>query len=88
MKAVDSPDLGGYVTAPVTVGRGLWLGVIGTESELKVLDPLSLKTGRSLPVSAGVPTVLLVANKSMWVSIENEPAKKAWVLRLPLSAFD
>jgi len=35
-----------------------------------------------------VPTVLLVANKSMWVSIENEPAKKAWVLRLPLSAFD
>jgi len=32
--------------------------------------------------------VLLVANTSMWVSIENEPAMKGWVLRLPLSAFD
>jgi hypothetical protein len=32
--------------------------------------------------------VLLVANKSLWVSIEDEPAKKAWVLRLPLGAFE
>jgi virginiamycin B lyase len=88
MKAVDSPEFDGHVTAPVTVGHGLWLGVIGTESQLTALDPLSLKTGRTLSVSAGGPTVLLVASKSMWVSIENEPAKQAWVLRLPLSAFD
>jgi virginiamycin B lyase len=88
MKAVDSPAFDGHVTAPVTVADGLWLGVTGAKSELTALDPLSLKTGRTVSVSAGAPTLLLVANKSLWVSIEDEPARKAWVLRLPLSAFE
>jgi hypothetical protein len=86
MEAVASPEFAGGVTGPVTVGDQLWLGVIGNESSLTSLDPVSLVTGRSLPVTGGFPLLLFVAEGSIWVSVEREPA--AWILRLPLTEFE
>lgn len=86
MESVSSPEFEGGVTAPVTAGDQLWLGVIGAEGSLTSLDPVSLEAGQSLPVTGGYPFLLLVADDSMWVSIEKEP--DAWILRLPIAEFD
>jgi len=86
MEAVSSPEFGGSVTGPVTIGERLWLGVIGTESSLTSLDPISLETGRTLPVTGGAPLLLFVADGSLWVSIEREP--QDWILRLPIAGFE
>jgi len=89
MKAVASPEFDGYVTAPVTVGKGLWLGVsLGIDGNLTAMDPDTLATGRGLPVAGGAPDVLLVADGSMWVSVELESAQRVWILRLPLNTFE
>jgi YVTN family beta-propeller protein len=89
MTAIGSPTFDGYVTAPVAVNDQLWVGVAGsTESNLTTLDPTSLVIGRSIPVSDGGPTVLLQAFNSVWVAIELESEQRAWLLRLPLTAFD
>ena len=85
-EAVASLELGGYVSGPVTVGEQLWLGVVGSESSLTSLDPVSLETGRSLPVTGGDPLLLFVADDSLWVAIERDP--QVWILRLPLSEFE
>ena len=88
MAPVSSPAFDGHVTAPVTVGDGLWLGVVrATEGDLTALDPETLEIGRSLAVSGGAPYSLLVSNGSLWVAIENEREQRAWLLRLPLSGL-
>jgi YVTN family beta-propeller protein len=89
MTATGSPTFAGSVTAPVDIDDQLWLGVAGpTESEMTSLDPISLEVGRSIPVSGGAPTVLLQAFDSLWVAIELESAQRAWLLRLPVIAFE
>jgi hypothetical protein len=86
MEAVASPEFEGSVSGPVTIGEQLWLGVIGSQGSLTSLNPTSLEVVRSVPVTGGAPLVLLVADGSLWVSIEREP--QDWILRLPISAFE
>ena len=89
MTAIGSPIFGGRVTAPVGVNDQLWVGVAGsTESAMTSLDPISLVVGRSIPVSRGYPIVLLQGFDSVWVAIELESEQRAWLLRLPVIAFD
>lgn len=89
MTPIGSPTFSGSVTAPVSVGDQLWVGVAGsTESDMTSLDPTSLELGRSIPISGGAPTILLQAFDSVWVAIELESERRAWLLRLPVIAFD
>jgi YVTN family beta-propeller protein len=86
--AVASPEFNGAVTAPVTVGDHLWLGIgRGADGDLTRMDPSSLEVGPGVPVTGGSPTVLLAASDSMWVAVEQEDSGRAWILRLPLAAF-
>lgn len=79
----------GNVTAPVTIGTRLWVGVGAPDgSSLTPFDPDSFEVGDGLPVAGGFPTLVLSAFDSLWVVIEHlTETKPAWLLRLPATAF-
>jgi hypothetical protein len=88
MAPVASPAFDGYVTAPVTVGEGMWLGVVRpTDGDLTAIDPETLEVGSKVAVAGGAPYSLLVSNGSLWVALEDEGSAHAWLLRLPLDPF-
>jgi hypothetical protein len=73
----------------VLVGQQLWLNVVrSTEGELVMLDPVTFKPAGRLEVPFGAPIGTLVAFGSLWVAVEHETERAAWLLRLPLAALE
>ena len=89
MSSVGSPEFDGYVGPPAHLGDQLWMGVNrSTDGDLVTVDPETFEATKRYEVTGGAPYERVVAFDSFWLAIEHETERGAWLLRLPLSAFD
>jgi DNA-binding beta-propeller fold protein YncE len=89
MASVGSPEFDGYVGAPAHVGDELWMGVNrSTDGDLVTVDPETFKATERYKITGGSPVGRVVAFDSFWLAVEHETERGAWLLRLPLSAFE
>ena len=89
MTSAGSPMFDGYIGPPAHVGDQLWMGVNrSTDGDLVTVDPETFEATKRYEVTGGAPYGRVVAFGSFWLAIEHETERAAWLLRLPLSAFE